>query len=27
VRPYCGYAARVLRSAARYQDVLERGRG
>ena len=25
VRPYCGYAARVLRGS-QYQDVLERGR-
>ena len=27
VRPYCGFAARVLRGAAGYQDVLERARG
>ena len=25
VRPICGFAARVLRSDPRYQDVLERG--
>ena len=26
VRPFCGFAARVLRSDAGYQDVLEGGR-
>jgi predicted GNAT family acetyltransferase len=25
VRPYCGYAASVLRGSAIYEDVLERG--
>ena len=26
VRPFCGFAARVLRADAAYHDVLERGR-